>query len=115
MVVLLLRTVLGNLLHIRRAHGETSITTLPMERRQGFSLGLDPLGRTRLDLLYNSDQGRVFREAEESVHVVAGPADLYGGRARICEHGCQVRVQVHPQRRRKQGLAMLGAEDQVDL
>ena len=83
-VRLLLLDVLHHAIYLARAHGETSVATLPMETAQPSSPRLNPFGGTRFDLLHHLGQCTILRKAEEGMNMVAGPSDFEGW----LSHGC---------------------------
>jgi len=72
-VAFLLRDVLQDSFHIRRAHRKRAVAALPMEIRQAAPLRLDGTG---LHFLHDFCQREVLRQSKQRMNVVARASDF---------------------------------------
>jgi hypothetical protein len=72
----LVRDVLHDFFHVRRAHRKRAVAALPMEVRQAAPFRLDPFRRTGLHFLHDFCQCEVLRQSKQRMNVVAHASDF---------------------------------------
>ena len=102
-------------IHLFGVDGECSVAILPVEVFQGIILGLDPLGGIGFDLFYQIHERDFFGQQAQDVDVVGVAANDDGLAAQLVADAPQVAVQLLLIGRVDQVLAVLRAEDDVDV
>lgn len=82
-------------IHVTVAHAERPITILPCEMTERIArLLVDPSGRARFHRSHNLRQLHLFTQQEQNMHVVRGPAHLYGRAPVVVEYLRHIRVNI---------------------
>jgi hypothetical protein len=100
--------------HIRLTDGEGTIAGLPEKGGELLPLPLDPFGGSFLDLFHDFLQGMVFRKTKENVDMVSDRVYLDSRAMALAQNASKVGMQVRANGNGQDGLAVLGAENQVE-
>lgn len=98
---------------MRGADGKDPVTALPMETRISSALGLQPLGRSRLDLLHQLRRRTGARVSDQQVDVVGHGTRLQQRALLVLHDAADVGVEFIPNVIRQPRFAPLRGEDQM--
>ena len=114
MMALLIVDVGPQGLQVRRAHGKTSVPSLPRKRHEIGRLSLHPFRGRRFQRLYQIRDRNRARKADREMNMVSHSSDAVRLATFVARDGRQIRVKSWARGRIKEWPALLCAEDDVD-